>query len=103
MKTIELTVLTFRESDGVNDIWVAQCREYGLIAQGNTKALVKKRFERTLRCQIYLDLMHGREPLSSCIQSSEEDLPVRLTAVLAQASDVQYRVPQRFLEEVTPA
>lgn len=46
------------------DIYAAQCLEYDICAQGKTPAEAIDAFRRTMRGQIILDKVHGKEPLA---------------------------------------
>ena len=59
-----LHVLLFKERVGPQDVWVAQCLEHDITAQGDTVREAQKDFERTVRGEIVLALEAGREPLA---------------------------------------
>ena len=63
--TFKLSVLLMREGE----MWVAQCLEYDLAAQGRTLAEVKDAFGKTFCGQIMVDLHHKLEPLSTFSQA----------------------------------
>ena len=61
-KTLDfkLSVLLVREGD----LWVAQCLQYDIAAQGKTITEAKHAFCRTVSGQVCVDLRHHVEPLS---------------------------------------
>lgn len=56
---IVASVLLFED----DDIWVAQCLEYDIVAQGATVDLARRSFEKTFVGQIILDVVHKKAPL----------------------------------------
>jgi hypothetical protein len=59
-----LHVLLLQESAGEHDVWVAQCLEYDVTAQGDTIHEAQKDFERTILGEIALALERGKRPLA---------------------------------------
>jgi hypothetical protein len=66
-KTLDfkLSVLLLLEGE----VWVAQCLEYDIAAQGRTIPEVKEAFGRTFAGQVFVDLHHNEEPLSHFAQA----------------------------------
>ena len=62
---VRVSVLLHKDGD----VWVAQCLEKDLAAQGRTEPEAKKRFLAVLGAQIAWDLHDGRAPLSSLRQA----------------------------------
>ena len=58
-KTFYISVLFFKSGD----LWVAQCLEYDIVAQGSNLSNVTRSFEHTFIGQIILDIQQGKEPL----------------------------------------
>jgi hypothetical protein len=56
-----LNVLFFKEKD----MWIAQCLQFDVTAQGETIPKARKSFERVLLAQIISDLEEKRAPLST--------------------------------------
>lgn len=48
-----------------DDLWVAQCLEYDIAAQGPTVDAAKEAFVRAFAAQIAVALHHGEEPLAT--------------------------------------
>ena len=65
---LKLSVLLLREAD----MWVAQCLEYDIAAQGMSIPEVKEAFARTLCGQIMIDLHHNVEPLAAFHEAPAE-------------------------------
>jgi len=61
----KLSILLLREGD----VWVAQCLEYDIAAQGKTIADAKDAFARTFSGQVAVDLHHDVEPLHGFSQA----------------------------------
>jgi hypothetical protein len=61
---LTLHVLLFQEPAGEHEVWIAQCLEYDITAQGDTIRAAQKDFERTVLGEIVLALEGGRPPLS---------------------------------------
>lgn len=60
-RQFSVQVLVLREGD----VWVAQCLEYDIAAQGATLPEVKKALERTFIGQMMVDAHLGQEPLDN--------------------------------------
>lgn len=59
-RTWQLKVLFFKE----NGLWIAQCLDFDIAAQGSSMDLAVLRFIRTFMVQVELDLACKREPLT---------------------------------------
>jgi hypothetical protein len=62
---LRLRVVIQRESDGEHELYVAQCLDYDLAAQGSTLKELKERFERTLMGQIIVALANDEKPFAN--------------------------------------
>lgn len=62
---LHLQVVLFRERAGAEDVWVAQCLEYDIAAQGKDLDEAKSAFERTFAGEVLLALESGEVPLAS--------------------------------------
>ena len=100
MEEIELNVVISQESDGEKYVWAAKCLEYKIFAQGETITVVQDRFERSLICQLCLDLMHGREPLVDIARTPNNRVDTLEEGKLVKKK-LQYRVPNRIVEKST--
>ena len=63
----KIRVLLFRDSD----MWVAQCLEYDIAAQGKTLDEVQNRLKRTFVGQIILDVEMGKQPLQGIAEAPQ--------------------------------
>lgn len=61
---LSLHVLLFRERAGGDEVWIAQCLDYDIAAQGSTIREAQADFERTFVGEIVLALERGEVPLS---------------------------------------
>lgn len=64
----KLSVLLFRGSE----MWVAQCLDYDIAAQGKTITEAKEAFALTFAGQVFVDLHHGVAPLAGFAQAPRE-------------------------------
>ena len=64
----KLSVLLRREGA----MWVAQCLEYDIVAQGETIPVVKEAFAQTFAGQVFVDLHYNAEPLCGFTQAPRE-------------------------------
>lgn len=63
-------VLLYRE----DDMWVAQCLEHDIAAQGKTLDEVQNKFHQTFIGQVILDLEAGKQPLKNVPKAPAEFL-----------------------------
>ena len=64
----KLSVLLLKE----DEMWVAQCLQYDIAAQGKTITEAKAAFARTFAGQVCVDLHHKVKPLSEFSQAPAE-------------------------------
>jgi hypothetical protein len=61
-----LNILLFKEGD----VWVAQCLQYDLVAQGSSIPEVKRRFTDVFVGQAIIDVTAGKKPFSDLAGAS---------------------------------
>ena len=64
----KISVLLLKE----DEMWVAQCLQYDIAAQGKTITDAKEAFCRTFAGQVCVDLYHDVEPLSGFLPAPRE-------------------------------
>lgn len=63
-RVTRVRVVVLRERAGADDLWVAQCLDYDINAQGATYREMLHAFERTFATEIVVALEADREPLA---------------------------------------
>ncbi|MCI0541526.1 MAG: hypothetical protein L0Z50_40525 [Verrucomicrobiales bacterium] len=79
-----LRVALFKESVADRKMWVAQCLDYDIVAQGETIASAKESFKKTVIAHVCIALHKGEEPFVNIqvTKAPDSELPrqsVRLT------------------------
>ena len=59
-----LSLLMMKESDGEHALWVVQCLEFDVAAQGETIAEAQRSFEREFAAQMTVYLVNDQDPFS---------------------------------------
>jgi hypothetical protein len=77
----QLRVTLFPDSAGKSKMWVAQCLDYDLIAQGATPEQAQQSFMRVLRSHVCLALANGETPFECIVTKAKKQ--ARRTSVSA--------------------
>lgn len=89
-----LSILLFQE----NSIWVAQCLEKDIVAQGDSVSDVVKAFKHTLIGQIILDTQDKKEPLVDITSA-----PAMYWGMFKEAKMYEASRPLEFPKGILPA
>lgn len=68
----EFRVLILRERAGEEDLWVAQCLEHDIVAQGKTFAEMRHAFEMTVLAEVQLAIDRNEKPLQGIPAAPEK-------------------------------
>jgi hypothetical protein len=90
----KLKVTLFPDSAGKSKLWVAQCLDYDLVAQGETIEKAQQSFIRVLKGHVHLSLLNGEVPFD-CIDTK----PTKIGGI-GKRSKIS---PSRILEGVQVA
>lgn len=69
---IEVSALLFQERVHNMDMWVAQCLEYDIVAEGGTLHKARENLAVTLYAQADFDTKHGKEPFDGIERAPDE-------------------------------
>lgn len=96
---MKLRVLLFQDHLGDETVWVAQCLEHDISAQGDTAVSARANIEETIAGEIVLALEMGYAPLSEIRPAPSKYHVMWETARLAEdaaASALQFNPPARM-------